>query len=372
MFDLILSRMYASPGLAARILMSSVLIMALDLASAVYVMLLFKQYGQAGFQAFAVSVTGGLVIVMAARLTLAKARHRATTLLFAGGTEGDLWLALLPLSIGAQKRQGAISATESIIAANSPGNFIAVVELPTAIVFVALIHVVAGMAAGAATAAVLLCYVLFHWTSSRRTLRLTQESLRAKTALTEALEKARALAAEEGQNHMNEVIEGARRTETEAIAAGKTRETLEPEIRVMIEAAKAETRALAEGIPDAHRRDAETAILSSYDVRARMDAAAAGDRNMNVLFTGLVLVGAVGIGALFGEGHAGGTGALIAGNILAGRALAVLTAGLSAMAMFHRVQPMLAGLLSELHSVGLLKERRSSRRTSDGERRREA
>lgn len=362
MLDLMITRMFEASGTTMRIIAASLLILVLDLASAVYVMEVFKYWGQAGFTAFAAAITGGLLVVLGMRISLAMARHRAAVLLFAGGPEGNLELARLPLRIGAKRRAGAMAAAESVVSANSPTNFTAILELPTAAVFLAMVFVVAGGAAGGATSGVLFLYVIFTFAAGRRTDRLSKDAMRSKAIAGDLMEKAKADALAEAEAEMAKEKEAAVLMRDGALAAGASNEAIETALHARYEAAKTRCEAIMEAVPRQSLDAIENAMLDAYDARARMDSAAANDRNVGVLFSGLVLAAAIGAGSLFSDHLAGGTGALIAGNILAGRAMSVLTAGMAALTMLQRIRPVAESLLSE----GKAMERRSFDRRSGG------
>lgn len=274
MLDELWSRCASAPGAALRAMAASILTMLLDLASAAYVMVLFKRFGEPGFRLFAAATTLGLLGLLVGRMIVARLRHRSLRLMLAGGPDGDVALARLAAEADPARRAGALAAARAVSDAFSAANVGAFLELPAALVFVGCAFAMAGVLPGVAISATLSVVVLVTWLSSRRLRRLELDRARADAALAEASEK------------------DAARLASEAIGR-----------------------------------------------RLVLDSASATDRGLGLAASGLVLIAAVGVGCSFGDEASTNPGVLVAANILAGRALGVLIAGVGSASRMVGAMP---------------------------------
>lgn len=83
-----------------------------------------------------------------------------------------------------------------------------------------------------------------------------------------------------------------------------------------------------------------------YGKRAQIDASGSHDKAIGAISSGMLLVGTVGLGAILSD--AGTAGTLVVANILAGRALACLMAGIAALLRMGAAMSSLRALHAEL------------------------
>lgn len=244
MFPHVWSRLSSAPGTSFQAFVAGLLIIVLDLASAGYVMVLFRKFGEPGFELFSTGATLALLIVLLIRTSLSWLRLRALRDVASSGPDGDAALILRASAADRSKRPGALVATKTVSGAFGADGLVALMDLPAVVVFAGAVFVVAGPATGTACAALLVSVAVIMDLASKRARRFGSELVKAEAAL-----------------------------------------------------------ATAEGAAEA-----EECALEVEARRRLVDGAASTDRGIGVLASGLMLAAAVGVGCILDGGSGGPAG----------------------------------------------------------------
>ena len=274
------SRLTGAPWTALLVAFISAGIWTLDLGTASYVWILFKEFGGSDFAAFAKIVTGVLLVFLVVRFGLSGSRRRFMRLLVAGGPEGEQALYESAARLPGPKRAEAIALCDAVAGAFSADALIAVLDLPAVAVFAASIFIVSGTAAGGACAGLLAFVAVVLDLAAARSRRLSLKVLDAKKAL---------------------------------LAASSEEEAVE----------------LAREV---------------YGRRMHLEGAAGTDRDVGVLASGLGTAAAVGVPCMAYASFTGTTLDLIVASLLIGRAVGSLIAAKSALSRMATTMPARRGL----------------------------
>lgn len=279
------ARLANGSGTTFGVFVASALILGFDLGSASYVMALFKRWGETGFITTALVLTGVLAVTLLFRFVVDRVRRGAVTALLASGPEGDVALIMAAAKSDPAKRPAMQAAVKSVTAAFCAANLLALFDLPAAIAFTGAVFVVAGSSAGVACSTVLVLVILLMDFAARRSRRLAKGQQSAEIALAKA---------------------------------------------------------------DTAEASAELAV-EVYARRVLVEGAAATDRAIGVMASGLMLIAAVGVGCILNDPSAT-PATLVTANILAGRALGVVISAMGSLARMSSAMPAKLAIDSELNA----------------------